>query len=182
LGGKEQAATMFETCYILSISLVLAAVRTSSAQVQVQTSQPPLHYQTLQSQKAQNKEANRLSRLHDKQRAQEEATEPEKAPSSPGSVIAVVVKPPFYAVEKWCDRVARSSGERSEFIYAGCVSQEQSAYDKISQTWNTLPSQTQAWCDRVARSGGVGSYMILDGCVEQEVSAGQQNSKTQFRR
>jgi hypothetical protein len=173
---------MFGRVSIPSISLVLAAVGTSSAQMQVQTPLPSLHYQTLQSQKAQNDEANRLSRLHDKQRAHENVTAAEQAPSQPSNVIATVGKPPFYAVEKWCDRVASSAGEKSELIYAGCVSQEQSAYDNIRQTWNTLPSETQAWCDRVARSGGLGSYMILDGCLAQEVSAGRRNSKTQFRR
>ena len=89
---------------------------------------------------------------------------------------------PFYSVEQWCDKVAKSAGPRSELIYDGCVNQEQSAYDTLKRVWNTLPTQTQTWCDRVARSGGVGSYMLLNGCREQEITAAGENSKRQFRR
>jgi hypothetical protein len=89
---------------------------------------------------------------------------------------------PFYAVEQWCDKVAKAAGARSEMIYGGCVKQEQSAYDTMKRVWNTLPAQTQTWCDRVARSGGVGSYMILNGCTEQEIAAAGENSQRQFRR
>jgi hypothetical protein len=64
--------------FITSIGLVSATINMSSAQMRVQTSQTPLHYQTLQSQKAQNDEANRLSRLHDQEHAGEKP--PEQAP------------------------------------------------------------------------------------------------------
>ena len=89
---------------------------------------------------------------------------------------------PFYPVEQWCDQVARSAGARSEMIYGGCISQEQSAYDSLKSRWSTLPIATQSWCDSVARSSGAGSYMILKGCVEQEINAGQANSRRQFQR
>jgi hypothetical protein len=89
---------------------------------------------------------------------------------------------PAYPVEQWCDKVARVAGARSEMIYGGCISQEQSAYDGLKTRWSTLPIATQNWCDNVARSSGAGSYMILSGCVEQEVNAGQQNSRRQFQR
>jgi hypothetical protein len=89
---------------------------------------------------------------------------------------------PIYPVEQWCDKVAKSVGARSEQIYGGCISQEQSAYDGLKNRWSTFPSATQSWCDRVARSSGAGSYTILSGCVEQEIKAGQENSRRQFQR
>jgi hypothetical protein len=89
---------------------------------------------------------------------------------------------PSYPVEQWCDRVASSSGPRSELIYGGCIKQEQSAYDSLKGTWSVLPSQMQSWCDTVAKSGGAGSYLILNGCVQQEQNAGRENSTRQFRR
>ena len=89
---------------------------------------------------------------------------------------------PFYAVEQWCDTVARSAGQRSELIYSGCLSQEQSAYDNLKPKWSSLSSQMQKWCDTVAKSGGSGSYMILDGCIDQEQGAARENSTRQFRR
>jgi hypothetical protein len=89
---------------------------------------------------------------------------------------------PNYTVAQWCDKVAKSAGDRSEMIYGGCISQEQSAYDGLKHRWKTLPIATQNWCDRVARSSGTGSYMILNGCVAQEINAGQQNSRREFQR
>ena len=84
---------------------------------------------------------------------------------------------PFYLVESWCQKVAKSVGAMSEVIYGGCIDQEQSAHDDLKRLWNTLPAQTQNWCDRVARSTGDGSYVLLNGCVGQEITAGQENSK-----
>ena len=89
---------------------------------------------------------------------------------------------PVYAVEKWCDAVARSGGSKSEVIYGGCIKQEQSAYDHLKGSWDSLPEQTRSWCDQVAKSGGLGSYMILDGCVKQETTAAKENSRREFKR
>jgi GYF domain 2/Protein of unknown function (DUF2939) len=98
------------------------------------------------------------------------------------STNARAVPVPFYSVESWCQKVAKSGGAMSEVIYGGCINQEQSAHDDLKKLWNTLPAQTQNWCDRVARSTGDGSYVLLNGCVGQEITVGQENSKGQFRR
>jgi hypothetical protein len=100
-----------------------------------------------------------------------------------GSITSVPAgELPTYPVEQWCDRVANSSGSRSELIFGGCIQQEQSAYDSLKATWGVLPSQMQSWSDTVAKSGGAGSYLILNGCVQQEQNAGRENSSRQFRR
>jgi hypothetical protein len=88
---------------------------------------------------------------------------------------------PIYPVEQWCNRVAGSTGQRSELIYSGCLSQEQSAYDNLKPMWSSLSSQMQKWCDTVAKSGGSGSYLILNGCIDQEQGAARENSSRQFR-
>jgi hypothetical protein len=89
---------------------------------------------------------------------------------------------PHYAVESWCNKVARSGGAKSEMIYGGCIDQEQSAYNELKGAWGALPIRMRAWCDQVAKSGGTGSYMILKGCIDQEQSAASTNSRRTFQR
>src|SRR4051812_20481879 len=89
---------------------------------------------------------------------------------------------PFYSVEQWCNKVAHSSGARSETIYGGCIDLEQSAYDTLRNIWSPLPADTQVWCDKVARSSGTGSYKILNECVEDQETANKTNSTRQFFR
>jgi hypothetical protein len=89
---------------------------------------------------------------------------------------------PNYAVEEWCDKVARSVGPRSEVIYGGCIRDEQSAYDRLKTEWDMAPSAAQSWCDQVGRSVGPGSYQILLRCLEDEAEAARQNKTQPFKR
>ncbi len=100
--------------------------------------------------------------------------------AGPGVVHAQTL--PRFAVEQWCNQVAKAAGARSEMIYGGCITQEQTAYDTIKKSWYNLPSQTRTWCESVAKAAGPGSYMLLNGCVDQETAAAKANSSTQFRR
>ena len=94
-----------------------------------------------------------------------------------GTNIALAAELPFYAVEQWCDQVAR----RSLFTVAACAKNSPHTIN-LKRSWSGFPSQTQSWCDRVARSGGAGSYMLLEGCVQQELNAANDNATRPFRR
>ncbi len=64
-----------------------------------------------------------------------------------------------------------------------CMDQEQTAYDKLKNSWAQVPAKTRTWCDQVAKSGGRGSYMMLEQCVDMEHTSKQKagdNSKFRF--
>jgi len=88
---------------------------------------------------------------------------------------------PNYPVEAWCNKIASAVGAKSEMLYGGCISQEQSAYDSLKTVWADLPQRTKTWCDQIAKSTG-GSYLVLKGCLDQEDSARRQNSTREFQR
>jgi hypothetical protein len=88
---------------------------------------------------------------------------------------------PRYVPERWCEKVASSSGNRSEMIYGGCMDQEQSSYDEVKPRWSTLSAHTRRWCDQVSRANGSGSYMTLAGCIDMEESSGRENKKRSFK-
>ena len=98
------------------------------------------------------------------------------------TITAIAGDLPNYPVEKWCTSIASVSGAKSEMVYGGCISQEQTAYDSLKTTWADLPQQTRNWCDQIAKAAVGGSYMVLKACVDQEDAARRQNSNRQFQR
>ncbi len=89
---------------------------------------------------------------------------------------------PHYNPNAWCKEVAGAGGGYSEMLFAGCMTQEQSAYDALKSQWDGLPQTMRSWCDEVASSGGVGSFMLLQGCVKQEAASASQNQTARFHR
>jgi hypothetical protein len=124
--------------------MVVVTVNISSAQAP-----PPLHFQTLQSQKAQNDEANRLSRLHDQQLAKERASEVATEKARPRTGVDVIINaahalPPMeygdrllWAAAKEYVRMSPSEQIKAEAMmfkaaYAGPAANLQNALDLIA--------------------------------------------------
>lgn len=105
------------------------------------------------------------------------ASAPQAPPSTPPQATL-----PYYRVEEGCKRVASLGGEYSESVMAGCLRNEQHAYDLLKPQWDQLPAAMKATCDRVARVSGPGSYSVLAGCIQNEKLAAQQNREFKFQR
>ena len=94
--------------------------------------------------------------------------------------IALCQNIPRFDVDRWCNRVASSSGSYSDMLKQGCMQQEQDSYDALKSAWMSLPQHTRSWCTQVGESPG-GSYMIMNGCVQQEQSSAERNAKNSFQ-
>jgi len=88
---------------------------------------------------------------------------------------------PRYDVEAYCDQVASFTGNTSELIRKGCLSQEQASYDSLKSLWPSIPPNVQSYCNEVATFAGSGSYLLLKGCVQEELAAKRSNEGTHFR-
>lgn len=87
---------------------------------------------------------------------------------------------PDYDVKAYCKTVADTAGG-SAMILRGGYSQEQTSYNKLKPTWETLPAKMQKYCDEVAQVSG-GSFMILAGCVQMELKSAAGADDFQFKR
>jgi hypothetical protein len=87
---------------------------------------------------------------------------------------------PHYAVETLCGQMAEVGDSRSEALYARCIHDEQTAYDRLKPLWPTLSAQTRSECDEMATGSGDGSYALLAGCVERERRAPRDTPTFQY--
>jgi len=85
---------------------------------------------------------------------------------------------PKYDVASYCQNVSDVSGG-SAMIYNGCVDMEQTAYNGLKGSWNSLPSRVRTYCDEVGRVSG-GSYSILEGCIAMETEAANGSSTFKY--
>lgn len=88
---------------------------------------------------------------------------------------------PRFDVDRHCQEVASFGGAPSEVIRSGCFDMEQSAYDKLKDSWSDIPGSTRKHCLEVATFGGPGSYSLLEGCLQMERSAREQNQSRRFK-
>jgi hypothetical protein len=89
---------------------------------------------------------------------------------------------PNYNVQASCTEVAELTGAFSETLMQGCLKMEQSAYNALKPTWDSLPAEMRTSCTEVAEITGHGSYSLLHGCVKMEQSASRKNQQFQFQR
>ena len=87
---------------------------------------------------------------------------------------------PNYDVKAHCQQVAGMGGG-SQMILQGCFQQEQSSYNSLKPTWDSLSPTMRNHCNQVASMGG-GSYMILKGCVDMELNSANANKSFEFKR
>jgi hypothetical protein len=89
---------------------------------------------------------------------------------------------PDYDVKKHCQRVASFTGTPSQSLLQSCFELEQTAYDHLKPTWESLPAAMKSHCDRVAKFAGDGSFSLLESCIDQEQQAKKGNEQFQFKR
>ncbi|MCW5737338.1 MAG: hypothetical protein KIS73_24645 [Enhydrobacter sp.] len=89
---------------------------------------------------------------------------------------------PSYDVEAYCKNIAEVGGTPSQATRNGCLRMEQSAYDGLKKSWDTLPGEMRAYCNGIATVGGTGSYSTLSGCIRMEQDAKRKNDDFKFKR
>lgn len=87
---------------------------------------------------------------------------------------------PRFDVETQCEQIAGFGGEFSNSTYNGCIAMEQSAYDRLKQSWDSIPSGIRSQCIEIATFGGPGSYSTLGGCIDMETQAAANKKSFSF--
>lgn len=87
---------------------------------------------------------------------------------------------PRFDVEASCEQLASLGGEFSNTMFNSCIQMEQSAYDGLKATWQTIPSGIQSQCIELAMLGGSGSYSTLDSCIAMETRAADNRASFSF--
>lgn len=93
---------------------------------------------------------------------------------------AVAAELPRYDAEGHCKKVASIGGSSSAMLENSCMDMEQTAYNKLKSSWESIPERARSHCSSVAAFGGGGSYSLLESCIDMETKEASQSRKFQY--
>lgn len=94
------------------------------------------------------------------------------------TTTAYATELPVYDPNAYCENLSTVSGG-SATIKNQCIAMEQSSYNNLKQSWESIPGKTQTYCQNLARTAG-NSYTMLENCIQMESSALKAPPKFQF--
>ena len=51
-----------------------------------------------------------------------------------------------------------------------CIDKEQTVYNKIKESWNSVPSKVKKYCDKSEYEKRYQSYVFMERCIQQEIA------------
>jgi hypothetical protein len=88
---------------------------------------------------------------------------------------------PRFDADQLCQKVAGFGGTYSQASFEGCLDMEQSAYNRLKQSWDGISGGTLQHCVQVAHFTDPGSYSLLHGCIDMETRVDTPNRQRRSR-